>query len=488
MKIANGIIMLKKISLLIALALSTNALAKGGVSPYLPLNQAPEFEHNVERLLAVSKNTHIMSKPYKTKDIYRVLQAIRYSYPELYHSLSYQINPHIQSSAVTQAKITLSVGTKEKNIPNQRGQSTKTNLILEGNTYSNFNQYLGVSFGGIANEEGIIPTQSILYLGFEYAQIDIGYREHWYSPFHNSAMLLSTHAEAPPSISISNVKPISDFNIRYDIFISQLSEQKGILKNKRVENAEDREYEPGKPYLFGLSTSFAVTNNLSVSLSRLMQFGGGPRKVSLKDFAEGFFTPGSKDNVGEDDTDDVNFELGDQLGSIALEYADTLNHIPYELYAEIALEDTLGGDRNNAYSFGLFLPYLNKNHSLRIEHNNWQELWYANGIYQDGNRNQGNVFGHWAGDEHIYDDYVAAKSLSLNWSWNLDRKAFLETTFRGLKNKGDSYKTGYELQMSYMQKFNKSIFGAKEIGIDFYTGRDVYGDSFIKLGISAGFN
>ena len=231
--------MFKKISLLIALALSTNALAKGGVSPYLPLNQAPELEHNVERLLAVSKNTHIMSKPYKTKDIYRVLQAIRYSYPELYHSLSYQINPHIQSSAVTQAKITLSVGTKEKKIPNQRGQSTKTNLILEGNTYSNFNQYLGVSFGGIANEEGIIPTQSILYLGFEYAQIDIGYREHWYSPFHNSAMLLSTHAEAPPSISISNVKPISDFNIRYDIFISQLSEQKGILKNKRVYHLTD---------------------------------------------------------------------------------------------------------------------------------------------------------------------------------------------------------------------------------------------------------
>ncbi|WP_350657654.1 hypothetical protein, partial [Psychrobacter sp. S1-30-MNA-CIBAN-0213] len=80
-------------------------------------------------------------------------------------------------------------------------------------------------------------------------------------------------------------------------FITQLSEQRGILKNKRVENAEDREYEPGKPYLFGLHTSLAITDNLTVSLSRLMQFGGGPRDVSLKDFAEGFFSPGSKDNV-----------------------------------------------------------------------------------------------------------------------------------------------------------------------------------------------
>ncbi|GAA61621.1 hypothetical protein P20652_3510 [Pseudoalteromonas sp. BSi20652] len=124
--------MLKKISLLIALVLSTNAVAKGGVSPYLPLNQAPELEHNIERLLAVSKNTHIMSKPYKAHDIYNVLQTIRYDYPELYHALTYQINPYTQSSAITLAKATLSAGNNNKNLPNQRGQTTKTNIIIEG--------------------------------------------------------------------------------------------------------------------------------------------------------------------------------------------------------------------------------------------------------------------------------------------------------------------------------------------------------------------
>ena len=48
--------MLKKISLLVGLAISANAIAKGGVSPYLPLNQVPELEHNIAKLLAVSKN------------------------------------------------------------------------------------------------------------------------------------------------------------------------------------------------------------------------------------------------------------------------------------------------------------------------------------------------------------------------------------------------------------------------------------------------
>lgn len=480
--------MLKKISLFIGMAISANAVAKGGVSPYLPLNQAPELEHQVQRLLAVSKNTHIMSKPYKSHDIYRILQTIRYDYPELYHTLTYQINPYIQSSATTLAKVTLSAGTNEKNIPNQRGQTTKTNLIVEGGAYSNFGDYFGMSAVGIANEDEILLTQSIMYLGFKYAQLDIGYREHWYSPFNNSAMLLSTQAETTPSISISNVAPITSFNIRYDMFITQLSEQRGILKNKRVENAEDREYEPGKPYLFGLHTSLAITDNLTVSLSRLMQFGGGPRDVSLKDFAEGFFSPGSKDNVGEDDTNDVNFELGDQLGAIAFEYSNTLYNTPYEPYAEIALEDTLGGDRNNAYSFGLFLPFISDKHSLRIEHSNWQDLWYANGIYLDGNRNNGNVIGHWAGDEHIYDDYVAAKAVSLNWNWQLNRKESLQTTFSSLKNKSDVYTTSYELQITYNRKLSRAAWGVKSWGVDFYGGEDVYGDSFAKLGVTANFN
>ena len=36
--------MLKKISLLVGMAISANVMAKGGVSPYLPLNQVPELE------------------------------------------------------------------------------------------------------------------------------------------------------------------------------------------------------------------------------------------------------------------------------------------------------------------------------------------------------------------------------------------------------------------------------------------------------------
>ncbi|MDO6635761.1 capsule assembly Wzi family protein [Pseudoalteromonas carrageenovora] len=480
--------MLKKISLFIGMAISANVVAKGGVSPYLPLNQVPELEHQVQRLLAVSKNTHIMSKPYKAHDIYNVLQTIRHTYPELYQTLSYQLSPYIQSDAGAFAKVTIAAGTKNKTLPNQRGQTTKTNLIVEGGAYANFGRHFGVSVAGIANEDEILPTQSFVYLGYKYAQLDIGYREHWYSPFEDSAMLLSTQAKTTPSITLSNVEPITSFNIRYDMFISQMTEQSGILKEGK-QTGVDRVYEPGKPYLFGLHTSFAATDNLTIGLSRLMQFGGGPRSVTLKDFAEGFFSPGSKDNIGREDADKLgeNYELGDQLGSITFEYNNSIYSMPYELYGEVALEDTLGGSRNNAYSFGLYLPFIANTHSLRFEHNNWQAGFYGNRIYLDGNRNSGNVIGHWAGDEHNYTDYTPAKSISVNWHWQLSPIETLNTTVRSLENKNSGYKTGYELQTAYTRKLNKPIMGAKSWGAELYQGKDVYGETFARLGVFANF-
>ena len=43
----------------------------------------------------------------------------------------------------------------------------------------------------------------------EYAQIDIGYRDHWLSPLTDSAMLLGTEAATMPSVTVSNYAPIS---------------------------------------------------------------------------------------------------------------------------------------------------------------------------------------------------------------------------------------------------------------------------------------
>ena len=44
------------------------------------------------------------------------------------------------------------------------------------------NDYLLLSGGAIAYEGRTVPTGSMLSLGFNWAQLDIGYRDHWLSP------------------------------------------------------------------------------------------------------------------------------------------------------------------------------------------------------------------------------------------------------------------------------------------------------------------
>ncbi len=40
-----------------------------------------------------------------------------------------------------------------------------------------------VSLGGVAYEDEAVPSGSMLSVGFDYAQLDVGFRDHWLSPF-----------------------------------------------------------------------------------------------------------------------------------------------------------------------------------------------------------------------------------------------------------------------------------------------------------------
>jgi hypothetical protein len=67
----------------------------------------------------------------------------------------------------------------------------------------------------------------MLSMVIDYAQLDIGYRDHWLSPFTDSSMLVSTEAPTMPSITLSNYRPISRLGISYQIFLADMSESSG---------------------------------------------------------------------------------------------------------------------------------------------------------------------------------------------------------------------------------------------------------------------
>jgi hypothetical protein len=101
---------------------------------------------------------------------------------------------------------------------NQRGMTSESTWQISGNAFWQPSPYALVSLGGTAYEDDAVAAGSMLSLGFEYAQLDIGYRDHWMSPFSQSAMLISTHAKTLPSVTLSSYSRITPLGFRFEVF------------------------------------------------------------------------------------------------------------------------------------------------------------------------------------------------------------------------------------------------------------------------------
>ena len=124
----------------------------------------------------------------------------------------------------------------------------------------------------------------MLSLGFSWAQLDIGYRDHWLSPMTDSSMLMSTEAPTTPSVTLSNYEPLGGLGFQYELAWTRLSRSDHILY-QGVESS-------GKPYLFSSQFSIEPFSGWSLGLTRNMQYGGGEGMPSSANFlAKAFFKP-----------------------------------------------------------------------------------------------------------------------------------------------------------------------------------------------------
>lgn len=465
--------------LLFSVALLPSSVLAAGVSPYLPLKSAPEFEHLIEKLLAKAPNADLMTKPYKAVDIDRLNDEIKDTDPLLHKKIKRYLSRYKQTGALTRAQVKLAYSSKDHNIPNGRGQTISDTIAVEADGFWLAHDNLIFSGAFIATDEDFIPINTLMSFGNEYAQVDIGYKDKWYSPAYDSAMLISTHAKTYPSISISNYEPLTRFRFRYDFFLMYMDEQDAIRLGDTTE--------PGRPYLAGTHFSLAPWENITIGFNRLFQFGGGPREVTFSDFLKAFFDPVGKDNRGSsDDFEDPNFEFGDQLASLTIKYNFNLFDQYGSFYGEYAGEDTAGHKNyklgNTSFTFGLFLPEITHNSSLRLEHSVWQNAWYENALYSDGNRNDGHVIGHWGGDERIEGSDAGAKSYHVNWIYNINETDVFDTKLRFLDNKDrdyDGYKLGYEIDIRYSTFYDNAFWG-----LELIAGRDVYDEDYYRIAVS----
>lgn len=364
----------------------------GGVSPYLPINVSPLLEKEVERL-AVVAGMPSLRKPYSLASIYAYMDKIKNTHHALHGRLSLALQPYSAHAAVTHASITIADSDSDLDIPNSRGENTSFNSMAQLRAQWQIADWYGVYVGAQISDNVEQPAGSHIALGTDWAQLNIGYRDYWWSPMQGSAQVLSTQAQTFPSVSLSNSLPIEFLGMHwsYEGFVARTSRQ--------LVQYEGEWSDKEKPYLLGAHLSVQPTDWFSLGVSRVMQFGGGRRPVSAGKLINAFFDPGDGDNaLGENGVDE---ESGNQIAALQSKIIFD-GAVPFSFSLEFAGEDTSKSQNhllgNSAINAGLFFPYFfSDSLSLTYEYSDWQDAWYGHHIYRYGGYvNEGVVMGHWA--------------------------------------------------------------------------------------------
>jgi hypothetical protein len=341
-----------------------------------------------------------------------------------------------------------------------------------------------VSAGGVAYQDEVVPVGSMVSVGTEYFQLDVGYRPRWYSTFSDSAMLISTEAQTLPSITLSNYKPIGRFGLTYEVFMSEMEYSDRISFgdncNPVVPPQQSETCTAGKPRLGGMRIALSPVPGWSLGANRLLQFGGGSRESSFGDFLRAMWRPRQYDNVGAGVTEQTQF--GNQLASFTSRFIFP-GTTPFSAYLEYAGEDTSyeGNYRlgNSALSIGLHFPRLWNHFDLTVEASEWQNAWYVNGAYGDGLTENRRVLGHWGADQRVFGDIVGAQTLMARLGWEPRFGGLMQFRARTVENESYGamdYERGYEASVSY----SRAVMGFTAGG-EITTGRDTFGDSFGRV-------
>src|SRR5262249_2648747 len=148
-------------------------------------------------------------------------------------------------------------------MPNQHGRTEQSHYQIAGAGYIQPSDYVLLNIGGVAYDGRTKPTGSVLSLGFDRAQLDIGYRDPWWSPMTDSSMLLSTEAPTMPSITLSNYKPLTRLGLHYEIFAARMSWSDKIeLTNGKLTS--------GYPKVAGLHLGFEPVPGWSIAANRIL--------------------------------------------------------------------------------------------------------------------------------------------------------------------------------------------------------------------------
>lgn len=465
----------------VAALLPTTAPA-GGVTAYLPLNLEPETERQIERVLILADEP-ILKRPIAVALVELALPQACKRDRALCTKVKRYLQRYSRDYAVTHASATGSIahasndpaGATEAVIPNQHGLPVNSDWEVSAQGFVQPSDYFLASAGVIAYPGRTSPSGSMLSFGFNWAQLDMGYRDHWFSPATDSSMLISTEAPTMPSVTLSNYEPLTRLGFQYEFFAALMSRTNHILYLGKESS--------GRPHLFGAQFSIEPFSGWSLGVNRLLQYGGGGLPDSARFLLRDFFKPSG-----------LSQNQGNQQASYVSRFIFP-GKTPFAVYFQYAGEDNSDGGSyllgSASLTAGIDIPRLAHHFDLTYEVSEWQNIWYVHNIFLDGMTNDKLVLGNWGADQRNFGDGVGARSQMLRIGWEPPFGGYLEERVRTLTNQtyygGDfrqyspafapyPYHHYYDFMVRYSRPWNGLTIGGEAIA-----GRDVYGKTFSRL-------
>jgi hypothetical protein len=351
------------------LAAAIHVTASGrGVSPYLPLNLEPEIESQIERVLILAEQP-VMTRPIAAATVLDALPKARKIDPALCQRVERYLSRFMHTEGIARASVegAWSTGSGKGTVaPNRYGMREDSKWDVSVQAYAQFGDYVLVNAGANAYGGKTDFTGSMISVGFSYAQLDVGFRPHWFSPMSDSSMLMSTEASTMPSVTLSNNEQFTRFGLHYELFAARMSNSDRIVLGDALTS--------GHPTLGGFHLDAEPASGWSVGVNRLYQYGGGAAGGSgLQRLFSGLFSPSAGHQSAV---------ASEQVGNQQASFTSSLQfpgRVPFSVYFEYAGEDTSRGKSyllgNSALSAGIHFPRLWRRFDLTLETTEWQNLW-----------------------------------------------------------------------------------------------------------------
>ena len=451
-----------------ALIIASEGARGAGVSAYLPLNLEPEMERQIERVLILADEP-VLKRPFAVALVELALPKACEADKALCTRVKKYLERYSGDYGLTHASVTGTAahGGEGDVVPNNHGLPMDSKWEVSAQGFVQPNDYVLASAGVIAYDGRARPTGSMLSFGFNWAQLDIGYRDHWFSPATDSTMMIGTEAPTMPSVTLSNYEPLTRLGFQYEFFWAQMAPSDHILGGGQGTTVESR----GNPKLFGAQLSIEPFSGWSLGVNRQLQYGGGGLPDSFRTLARNFFEPGGQAQT-----------QGNQEASYVSRFIFP-GKTPFAVYFQYAGENTLDGGSYllgmSGLTAGIDFPVLWRYFDMTYEISEWQNGWYVNNPFLDGMTNYHLVTGQWAADQRVFNDGVGARSQMLRIGWEPPFGGYLEERVRYVVNQEYGvfpYRHYSEFTLRYSRPLNELTVGGEADA-----GHDVFGKSFVRL-------